>query len=298
MSARRVFEVTLFGCTSACFSAPTQLTPVATPTYSDPNRHAGYASIEGSVNRVSAREGLVSTTSNVHVVTAQAEAPLRPDFVAVGARQSLALATLANQDSIGASNTEVWARGIARFTSSSSFAGTLGIVLPTTTLHASPDSERAVRLAALAQPGNRPLYAYGELTLRPGVEFRHRAGRFFTHFRQGVDFGVLATDNTRATSACLAVAVAYRASESIAFGVEALERYDLDADLRDDGRATFLLTPFFRWHVGPIEPMVAFSTSLGSPLETISSFGGRPFQGTSDLSWAFRTGMVIPFGAQ
>ena len=240
---------------------------------------------------------------------AELEAPLQPRVWYVGAAADTVSAAVPGlRREYFFSNPELWARGLWSSLVGLSAGAGFGLVLPLPR-DLSPAQVDVLQTVRVVRPWDAAYFADRTLTLRPWFDVRHIAWRFIFQFRQGLDASVVARDLRRspipASGAIAALPqiaslehrldllaratfyVGFRASDAIGLGLEMWEVYALTADVADDKRAAFAVSPSVRLMLGRVAP--AFSVLL--PLTT-------PLRGEASSYYAvrFNVGFDFDFG--
>jgi hypothetical protein len=127
------------------------------------------------------------------------------------------------------------------------------------------------------------------VTLRPWFDVRHVVWRFMFQIRQGLDIGIVArslqgSERRVDYTARTAFYVGFRVAKPLGVGLELWEVYQLTADVTDDKRAAFSISPSVRLSLGRIEP--AFSMLF--PVAT-------PLKGEAASYWALRFNVGFAF---
>lgn len=176
---------------------------------------------------------------------------------------------------------EIWMRGLWSSVIGLSSGGGFGVVLPAPRRFTDDDREMFATMRVV-RPWDAPVFNDLTVTLRPWIDVRHLVGPFILQLRQGMDIAVVArarkpgerrTDITARTAFYLG----FRLSKPIGVGVELWEVYQISADLPDDRRAAFSVSPSVRLSLGRIEPALSLLFPLATPLrgEAASYFAAR-----------------------
>jgi hypothetical protein len=212
----------------------------------------------------------------------EAEYPLISRVFFVGAAHDVAFGAVrgvGKEAFVG--SPEIWARGLWSSVLGFSSGGGLGVVLPVP--HALEGDAREIFDAIrVVRPWDASHFTDMTVTLRPWIDVRYVRGRFLLQLRQGLDVGVVArrlakgerrTDYTARTTFYLG----FRLAKPIGLGVEVWEVYQISADLPDDKRAAFSVSPSVRLSLGRIEPAFSVLFPIATPLrgEAASYFAAR-----------------------
>lgn len=178
-------------------------------------------------------------------------------------------------------NPELTARGLWSSVQGFSAGGGLGIVLPVPR-ELGADQATILRAARTIRPWDAAYFTDLTLTFRPSFDIRHVIGRFTFQLRQGIDWSIAlpkakasgpGTDMTaRAT-----FYIGYRAAEPVGVGLELWEVYQVTADVPDDKRAAFAISPSIRFLLPRVQPALSVLVPLSTPLrgEVASYYGAR-----------------------
>jgi hypothetical protein len=138
------------------------------------------------------------------------------------------------------------------------------------------DTVRVVR------PWDASYFTDRTVTLRPWVDIRHIVGRFILQLRQGMDISIVARDLKKGErrvdyTARTTFYAGFRIAKPIGVGLEVWEVYQLSADLPDDKRAAFAISPSVRFSLGKIEPALSLVFPISTPLrgEAASYYAAR-----------------------
>lgn len=176
---------------------------------------------------------------------------------------------------------ELWMRAVWSSVIGLSSGGGFGVVLPLPR-SLSPAAQEIFSNVRVVRPWDAPYFTDLGVTLRPWIDVRHIVGRFILQLRQGLDVTILArdlrqgerrVDFTARTTAYLG----FRIARPIGVGIEAWEVYQLSANLPDDKRAAFAVSPSVRFSLGKIEPALSLVFPLATPLrgDAASYFAAR-----------------------
>jgi hypothetical protein len=185
---------------------------------------------------------------------------------------------------------EIWTRGLWSSVIGLSSGGGFGVVLPPPrTL--SPSAQEIFDTVRVVRPWDAAYFTDRTVTLRPWIDVRHVVGRFILQLRQGMDVSIVArsllknerrVDYTARTTFYLG----FRIAQPIGVGLEVWEVYQISADVPDDRRAAFAISPSVRLSLGRIEPAL----SLLFPIAT-------PLRGEAASYWATRLNVGFEFDA-
>ncbi len=170
------------------------------------------------------------------------------------------------------SNPELWGRALWASRVGLAWGGGLGLV-PPIVRHA-PDSEGAdvQSLVRIVRPWDYPHFADRTLTFRPYVDVRDIDGAVMLQFRQGIDVALATnqqpsqTPGTNVTSRTIFY-MGFRPIDQLGLGLEVSETYFIKAaDVADDQRAVFAVSPSVRWMGEVIQPAVSMIFPIDKPL--------------------------------
>lgn len=176
---------------------------------------------------------------------------------------------------------EIWTRGLWSSVIGLSSGGGFGVVLPLPH-KLSPTAREIFDTVRVVRPWDAAYFTDLVVTLRPWIDVRHVVGRFILQLRQGMDIGIVAralrgaerrVDYTARTTAY----VGFRILRGLGVGLEAWEVYQLSADLPDDKRSAFSISPSVRLSLGRIEPAFSVVFPVSTPLrgEALSYVAAR-----------------------
>lgn len=212
----------------------------------------------------------------------EAEYPLISRIFFVGAAHDVAFGAVPGVGkSAFVGSPEIWVRGLWSSVIGLSSGGGLGVVLPVP--HALPGDAREVFDAVrVVRPWDASHFTDMTVTLRPWIDVRYMIGRFIVQLRQGLDVGIVARELLRGERrtdyvARTAFYLGFRVAKPIGVGVEVWEVYQISANLPDDKRAAFSVSPSVRLSLGRIEPAFSVLFPIATPLrgEAASYFAAR-----------------------
>jgi hypothetical protein len=184
-------------------------------------------------------------------------------------------------DHIFLGNPEIYGRGVWSSLLGFSSGGGLGLVLPTPR-HASLQELLVLDTLRVVRPWDKAYFTNLTGTVRPWFDVRHVTGHFVLQLRQGLDVavalydlppGVHRTDLASRTT----FYAGYRVTPTIAAGLEVWEVYEITANIPDDQRSAFSMSPSVRFSLGRLEPAVSVIFPVSTPLrgQAASYFGAR-----------------------
>jgi hypothetical protein len=166
---------------------------------------------------------------------------------------------------------EIWTRGLWSSLFGLSSGGGFGVVLPLPRDLSSAatvifDTVRVVR------PWDASYFTDQTVTLRPWIDVRHIVGRFMLQLRQGMDIAIVARalqkDERRIDfTARTTFYAGFRVSQAIGVGLEVWEDYEISADVPDDKRAAFAISPSVRLLLGRVQPAFSLLFPISTPLQ-------------------------------
>ncbi len=166
-------------------------------------------------------------------------------------------------------NPELWARAVA-FDDEAGLAagGGLGLVVPL------PRDEPNAELAGLVRvvrPWDTGYFSGTILTARPAFDARVLVGAFVLQLRQGLDVSYAVDLDRGDVVARIGTFVGWEPLPRVTAGLELWQIYSVTADVKDNERAAFTLSPTLRLRVRPVEPGLSFLFPLSTPLEGIAT---------------------------
>lgn len=173
-------------------------------------------------------------------------------------------------------NPEVWSRGVWWNLSGLSSGAGLGVVLPIPR-ELDQREQEVLRTVRVVRPWDSAYFLDLTLTARPFFDIRHVTGRFLFQFRQGVDWSYDFDASEQDLTARATFYLGYRAAEPVGLGVELWEVYQLTADLPDENRAAFTVSPSIRFMFPGVRPAISALLPIATPLrgEVASYIAGR-----------------------
>lgn len=210
------------------------------------------------------------------------EYPIIPRVFYVGAAHDIAAGALPGVGkNVFIGSPEIWTRGLWSSVIGLSSGGGIGVVLPIPHVYGDQTREVFDKVRVL-RPWDAAYFTDMTVTLRPWIDVRHMVGRFILQLRQGLDVSVVARKLQRGErrtdiAARTAFYVGFRLAKPLGVGLEVWEVYQLSANLPDDKRSAFSLSPSVRLTLGRIEPALSLLFPIATPLrgEAASYFAAR-----------------------
>jgi hypothetical protein len=208
------------------------------------------------------------------------EIPLKPRTWYVGVAQDVAAAAVPG---VGRAyvlgNPELWARGVWSSILGLSSGGTLGVVLPVPRELNTRDSV-VLKTLRTVRPWDVAYFNDLTLTFRPSFDIRHVIGGVMFQLRQGLDWSIALRRTAGNEAGCEAgrdcslqdltarttFYIGYRAGERVGFGLEVWEVYQLTAEIPDDKRAAFAVSPSIRFIFPQVQPALSLLMPIATPL--------------------------------
>ena len=215
------------------------------------------------------------------------EIPLVPRVFYLGAAHDIAAGAVPGVgQNLFFGNPEIWTRGLWSSSLGLSSGAGFGVVIPLPRGVFGED-RTVLQTVRVVRPWDAAYFADRVLTLRPWFDVRHIAGRFILQFRQGLDIAInvrtlkdsdLKPGERRTDYIARATFyLGFRAAKFLGVGLEMWEVYQLTADVPDDKRAAFTLSPSVRFLLGRVAPAFSVLVPLTTPLrgEAASYFAAR-----------------------
>ncbi len=303
----RIGPRTLSGGLAACALAACALAAASTAR-ADPDDSVLDAPAPPTLPALAHRELVLSTENTVAAIEpavrpahgdgravtwqlhAALEAPLARRTWYLGLAQDVATAALPGVGrAMLAGNPEIWGRGLWSSVLGLSSGGTLGIVLPVPRALSSVESA-ALSTLRTVRPWDVAYFLDTTLTFRPSYDIRHVVGGFIVQLRQGVDVSIplkreaaptpflpAAAQNPIDLTARATLYLGYRLLPAIGVGLEVWEVYQITADVPDDKRAAFAISPSVRFLFARVQPALSLLVPIATPLrgEVESYVAGR-----------------------
>lgn len=173
-------------------------------------------------------------------------------------------------------NPELWSRGVWWNLSGLSSGAGLGVVLPVPR-SLTDQEEEVLRTVRVVRPWDSAYFLDLTLTARPFYDIRHVTGRFLFQFRQGVDWSYDFNESAQDLTARATLYMGYRAAKPVGLGIEVWEVYQLTADVPDDHRAAFTVSPSLRFMFPVVRPALSALLPIATPLrgDVASYIAGR-----------------------
>jgi hypothetical protein len=203
-------------------------------------------------------------------------------------------------------NPEIWGRGLWSSALGLSSGGGLGFVLPVPR-SLDPYQLEVLRTVRVVRPWDVAYFNDLTLTFRPWLDIRYVTKRLIVQIRQGIDWSVLLSDQPpqcerppcdKAPSAGrtditarLTLYAGYRATRAVGLGLELWEVYQVTADLPDDKRAAFAISPSVRIILPYVQPAVSALFPIATPLRgDVSSYYALRL----NVGFTFDVGGLVP----
>jgi hypothetical protein len=249
-------------------SQPASLDPMPPPTlpaltHADAALELNYTGAGiGQGNLGSAFTWMAQASAEVHLTTRHWQAGAAWDIVsAAAAGRGRALLY---------GNPELWVRGVGWHESGLSAGGGLGVIVPLPR-DLGADSQSVLDVIRVIRPWDSGYFESETITLRPVVDARAVLAPFVLQLRQGIDWSY---SFSRARADIIARTGAYVGLEPVDFltlGLELWQTYSITAEVADDERAAFTLSPSIRVKLLPLEPALSLLFPISTPLEGIAT---------------------------
>jgi hypothetical protein len=199
-------------------------------------------------------------------------------------------------------NPELWGRGLWSSVIGLSSGGGLGVVLPLPR-ELNPAELEVLRTVRVVRPWDAAYFNDLTLTFRPWLDIRHVTNRIIIQLRQGIDWSINLKDKAapcarptcvgesqireRKTdiTARLTFYAGYRATKRVGLGLELWEIYQVTAELPDDKRSSFTISPSIRFMLPYAQPAISMLFPIATPL-----------RGDVDSYFALRLNVSFSFG--
>lgn len=167
-------------------------------------------------------------------------------------------------------NPEVWLRGVNLHESGLGAGGGLGVVVPLPRQSSARELGVVDNIRVL-RPWDTGTWKSDMLTFRPSFDLRYLVEPFNLQVRQGLDWSYDFEADRSDVVARIGTYAGVDLVKSITAGVELWQTYSITADVEDNQRAAFTLSPLIRFRVAPIEPGLSLLFPLSTPLEGIAT---------------------------
>jgi hypothetical protein len=192
------------------------------------------------------------------------ELPLQPRKWYLGVASSVASGAIPGVGSATLlGNPEIWSRGVWSSVLGVSGGGGLGIVLPVPR-DLTPVEAEVLSVVSTIRPWDVAYFSNLTLTFRPSFDIRHVTGRFMLQLRQGIDWSVSEEGTDFAARATFYAGV--QVHSAVGLGLELWEVYQVTADLPDDKRAAFAISPSMRFNLPRVQPALSMLFPIATPL--------------------------------
>lgn len=176
------------------------------------------------------------------------------------------------------SQPELWGRAVWANKAGLAFGGGLGIVFPAFDYAESTETSLVERHVRIVRPWDEPSFSDQTFTFRPLIDVRAIDGPVLLQLRQGLDWSLPTSGGDALLASRTTFYVGYGIANTALIGLEAMEVYYIVApNVNDDERATYLLSPGFRYMTESIQPGI----SAVFPLD-------QTILGIADSFWAVR----------
>lgn len=238
----------------------------------------------------------------------EAEQPIVSRKWYVGVAHDIAAASVPGVGSaILPGNPEIWGRGLWSSMRGLSSGGGLGVVLPLPR-PLDPDEQEVLRTVRTVRPWDVAYFNDLTLTVRPWLDMRFVTRRFILQLRQGIDWSLLLKEGPACQgpscgsarpgrkaniTARLTFYAGYRAARSVGLGLELWEVYQVTAELPDDKRAAFAISPSVRFILPHVQPALSVLFPIATPLRgDVASYSALRL----NVSFSFPIGGLVPDG--
>ncbi len=202
---------------------------------------------------------------------AEAELPLVPRKWFLGAAHDVASAAVPGVGrGVLFGSPELWGRGVWSSVRGLASGGGLGVVVPVPR-DIWREGGEVLRTARTVRPWDAAYFNDMTLAFRPWFDMRHITGPFIFQLRQGIDWSLVVGDlepHERRTDIAARAAFYFgvRASRSVGLGLELWEVYQLTAEVDDDERAAFAISPSVRFILPLVQPALSVLLPIATPL--------------------------------
>lgn len=180
-------------------------------------------------------------------------------------------------------NPEIFGRGLWSSILGFSAGGGLGSVLPVPR-NLSRNELEVLSTVRVVRPWDVAYFNDLTLTFRPWLDIRYVTKRFMVQVRQGLDLSILLSGKAEcdqaSTTACepkpgsrrtditarLTLYAGYRFTRAIGLGLELWEVYQVTADIPDNERAAFAVSPSIRIILPHVRPALSALFPIATPL--------------------------------
>lgn len=167
-------------------------------------------------------------------------------------------------------NPELWVRGVGWHESGLSAGGGLGVIAPLPR-DLSRDGQAVLDVIRVIRPWDSGYFESETLTLRPVIDARVVLAPFVFQLRQGIDWSY-AFDRARSDIiARTGTYVGLAPVDFLTLGLELWQTYSITAEVDDDERAAFTLSPSMRVKLAPLEPALSLLFPISTPLQGIAT---------------------------
>lgn len=202
---------------------------------------------------------------------AELELPLVPRKWFLGAAHDIAAAAVPGVGrGLLFGSPEIWGRGVWSSMRGLASGGGFGLVFPVPH-DLTREGGEVLRTARVVRPWDASYFNDLTLTFRPWFDMRHITGPFIFQLRQGLDWSLVVRSlnpGERRTdiAARLAFYLGFRIARPVGLGLELWEVYQLTADVPDDYRAAFAISPSVRFILPLVQPALSVLLPIATPL--------------------------------
>lgn len=214
--------------------------------------------------------GRGSLDTFTYVAHVGVEVPVLSRFIQAGMAWDVVSAAAENRGrAVLYGNPELWARAATTHRSGLSAGGGLGLVVPLPR-DLSTDSEVVLDSIRVIRPWDTSYFSSDVGALRPFLDARLHLTPFALQLRQGLDLLYDLSSARTDILARLGVGAGYEPLAWLNLSLELWQTYSVTAEVPDDRRAAFTLSPGLRFRTGPLSPGVSVLFPVNTPLEGIA----------------------------
>ncbi len=167
-------------------------------------------------------------------------------------------------------NPEIWLRGVSWHESGLSAGGGMGVVLPLPR-DLGPDAQGVLEVVRVLRPWDSAYFESSTLTARPTFDARLVLAPFVLQLQQGLDVSYAWDDARYDVIGRIGTYAAVEPVPALALGLTLWQTYSITAEVGDDQRAAFTLSPSVRARIGIVQPGLSLLFPISTPLEGIAS---------------------------
>ncbi len=265
------------------YALPDAPAPPSLPDLTHRNLSLGFETTLASIQPATPSEGSRPPRTLGFVERFEAEQALSIRRWYLGA--AMALVTQSTGTRAAISQPEIWGRTVWASRTGLAFGGGLGLVFPLFDYAETTQTSLVEKHLRIVRPWDETTFNDQSITFRPFIDVRAIDGPVLLQLRQGIDWSLPMAGGEPLLASRTTFHIGYSIADTAQIGLEATEVYYIRApNVNDDDRASYSLSPSFRFMTKTVQPGI----SAIFPLD-------QTVLGIADSFWAVRLQLLWVF---